>query len=218
MTENIYSSVEQTIPHDPPVVVQDVAEGSVTFEDLDITSLVPHSLPLSQVVGSTGLVMTATAADAVFAQLVSSNKRGLTTNLADNGTKTSTGLLQYQLPNNYVPGAPIQVSVASRLLCATGDTIASNNGSDVDCEVYKQSRTAGSVGSDLCATSAQTGFAADDTVYTKTFTITPTGLVPGDMLNIKVVCRAIEAGAEGGTIQQIVSDITVAHDEYGKAA
>lgn len=215
---------QPSIPYPRPTVDTDVADNSITngkvidgelaFAKFKNASLVSHALPLAQVVGSTGLVMTATPADAVWATLVSSNVWGLTTNLADAVTKTSTGLIQFTLPDNYIAGGHVSVRLTSALVAVT-DTIASNSGTNIDLELYKQSKSLGTVGSDLNGTSAYSTYTALATKYQATFVIDPATLNAGDVVNLKVVGQAIEAGGEGGTLQLVLYTIEVLCDEYG---
>lgn len=181
--------------------------------ELDLSK--KHVLDLWTMRTRTGLVLTATLAAALWATVTaaSTNVRLVAGELADANTKTSAGIFAYTLPDNYVAGAAITVRVQSQALVAGGDTIASNSGSDIDVLVYKQA--SGAIGSDLCTTAAQTPYVAAATSYNSDFVVTPTGLVAGDVLNIVVVGRCIEAGAEGGTLQQIVTEVSVLHNVQG---
>ena len=154
-------------------------------------------IPLGRVRGSTGLVTTATPADAVWAYSISSNVHSLVGNTADGTTKTSTGTFQWRVPDNWRPGQTLSVSLSVKLVSVTGTGVA-NNGSDIDVTAFKQSALA--VSADLCSTSAQT-FAALDTRYDKSFTIDMTAVRAGDLLNFTVVGRAIENDAGNGTLQ-----------------
>lgn len=215
----MYSDVKGYTESDGSLVIAKKSDGTVLAK-YDVTNdtfvaagfimgqaAYPITVPLGRVRGSTGLVTTATPADSVWAQLIASNVHGLTSNLADGGTKTATGTFQVALPNSYIAGEAVTVKLTAQLKSVTGTGVA-NNGSDLDILAYRQDPTDATVGSDICATAAAT-FAALDTVYVKSFTITPTTLGPGDVLNIVMVGRAIENDAGNGTLQVVVHNIEV---------
>jgi len=116
--------------------------------------------------------------------------------ICDNETETSEGNFQFRLPADYVDGGTITVTLPASLVKTAA---AVNNGSTLDLEAFLSSG-AGAVGSDICATAAAT-FAAVDTWYDKAFTITPTGLVSGDLLNFVVTAAIVDSEAGGGTLR-----------------
>jgi len=162
-------------------------------------------IPIGSVRGSTGLVTTATPADAVWAYSIASNVHSLVSNTADGTTKTANGSLRVKLPSSWRPGQTLVVKLSVRLVSVTGTGVA-NNGSDIDVLAFKQSALA--IGADLCSTSAQT-FAALDTRYDKEFTIDASALRADDVLNINIVGRAIENDAGNGTLQVQLEKITL---------
>lgn len=87
----------------------------------------------------------------------------------------------YKLPSTYTAGAAITL----RALAGMKTTVASNTGATtIGFNVYANSG-AGNLGTvDLCATAAQTMNSL--TLANKDFTITPTGLVPGQDIHIKL--------------------------------
>jgi hypothetical protein len=89
--------------------------------------------------------------------------------------------------------------------------VVSDGTATVDVECYELS-AAGVAGSDLCATAAQsinsTTSGSDD------FTITPTGLSPGDMLDIRVTVAITDAATGSGVIANI-SQVAVLCDIRG---
>lgn len=154
------------------------------------------TIPLGAVRGSTGLVTTATPADAVWAYSVSANVHSLVGNTSDSTTKTSTGTFEWQVPANWKAGQVLTVNLSVKLVSVTGTGVG-NNGSDIDVTCFKQDALA--VGSDLCNTAAQT-FTALDTRYDKAFVI-DAAIRAGDRLIFSVVGRAIENNAGNGTLQ-----------------
>lgn len=153
-------------------------------------------IPLDKLRTGAGLVHTATPAANVFGIDVTLNVQILKSEAADGNTKTSIAIFQYVLPESYVDGDPITLRLPTQLKSVTGTGVA-NNGSDIDAECYLQA--SGAVGSDLISTAAQT-YAAIDTYYNKDFTVIPTGLVRGSLLNFKITARAIENDAGNGTL------------------
>lgn len=163
-------------------------------------------IDLGAVRGYTGLVTTATLADAVWAWVVANtNAFLLSTNSADDGTKTATGMFQFQLPQDWQNGQTITVNIRCQLDSTAGTGVA-NNGSSIDVECYEQTDDA--VSADLCATAAAT-FAALDTFYTKSFVLNTGGLVAGDKISIKVVGSAIENDAGNGTLRVQIAKISL---------
>ena len=183
-------------------------DGGITRQKL-ATATKTFEIPLTNIRGTTGLIPDATLADSVWAWLIASNVLKVSSNAADSTTKTAAGYINFVLPPEYVSGQNLAVKITTQLISVTG-TGVTNNGSDIDCEVYRQVRGAGQggVGSDLCTTAAQT-YAALDTVYEKSFTIDGATLVAGDRINIKVTGRAIESNAGNGTIKNVVHAIAV---------
>jgi hypothetical protein len=98
---------------------------------------------------------------------------------------------QFALPAEYVPGE----TVTLRLLAGMNTTV-SDGTATIDANAYKVG-TNGTVGADIVATNAQT--INNLTAANKDFTITPTGLAPGDVLDI-VVTIAITDGATGTAV------------------
>lgn len=170
-------------------------------------------VPIGAIRGTTGLVTTATLAAGVWAELIASNVHALAGELADSNTKTSAGTVQFQLPARYKSAGLVTVRLTTKLKSVTG-TGVTNNGSDIDLEVYEQSKSAGTVGSDLNGTAAAT-YAAIDTVYQKDFVIDPTGLVAGDLLNLLITARAIESNAGNGSLQSYLYNVEVIAECYG---
>lgn len=180
----------------------------VERSDLKIYEDVVHRVPLTDLRNATGLILTATEAAGGFNLNVASNVLVAQGEVTDNETEVSACRFSYILPANYVPGAAITVRLGVQLVVTGTPT---NNGSTIDIAVYKQD--AQSVGSDLCTTAAQT-FAALSTIYDKDFVVTPTGLVPGDILHVEISSSVIDSEAGAGTIKLQMGTPKVIHDEY----
>jgi len=102
---------------------------------------------------------------------------------------------QFQLPVEYDAGN----TVTLRLHAGMTTTVADGSAT-VDIECYKSNREAG-VGSDLCATAAQSINSL--TFSDKDFAITPTGLTAGDVLDIRLTL----AVADTATGTAVIADI-----------
>jgi hypothetical protein len=102
-----------------------------------------------------------------------------------NTTTTRYGRFQFQIPAEYDAGETLVL----RLNAGMETTVASASAT-LDVEVYKSDRAAG-LGSDLCATAAQTINSL--TFANKDFTITPTGLSAGDVLDVRLTVTVTDS-------------------------
>jgi hypothetical protein len=113
------------------------------------------------------------------------------------GTTTDEkAAFEFTLPPEYVDGETVTVEVTAGMVTAVSDGTAT-----VDVECWKATG-AGAVGSDLCATAAQSINSL--THAAKSFTITPTGLVAGDRLIVRVAF----AGSDTGNLAVMIPEIT----------
>jgi predicted RecA/RadA family phage recombinase len=113
------------------------------------------------------------------------------------GTSTDEkGAFEFILPAEYVSGETITVRIHAGMLTAVSDGTATV---DVECWVAAAS---GAVGSDICATAAQSINSL--TFANKDFTITPTSRVAGDRLIIRVAF----AGSDTGNLAVMIPEIT----------
>ena len=114
---------------------------------------------------------------------------------------------EYILPDNYRAGSTITVRAKAGLLTTLSDTTAT-----LDVEAWKDDGD-GTVGAaDICATAAQSINSL--TMANKSFTITPTGLVAGD----KLLIRLSFAGADTGNLGVMIPEIQALHVLTGNAA
>lgn len=90
----------------------------------------------------------------------------------------------FPLPAEYDPGQTINVRVSAGML-----TTISDGAAVLDCFVYKHDREGG-IGSDLCGTEFQSinSLTFDDI----DFAVIPTGLVAGDMLDIRLIISILD--------------------------
>lgn len=113
---------------------------------------------------------------------------------ANNNSKTNTLRFLFALPPEYVSGGDIKVRAHATI---TGDVAVSQT---IDVQAFKSDDEAG-VGSDLCATAAQT--LTEITFDDYDFTITPTGLAAGDVLDIEITGVANDTGGSANKLIQI---------------
>jgi len=112
-------------------------------------------------------------------------------------TADEKGAFEFILPDTYKDGEQITVRVKAGMLTTISDGTAT-----VDCEVWADDED-GTVGSDLCATAAQSINSL--TFANKDFTITSTGLVAGQRLVVRLAFAASDTGNLGVMIQEIQS-------------
>jgi hypothetical protein len=111
------------------------------------------------------------------------------------GTTTRYARVLKSLPLCYVAGQTVTLRVHTGMLTTLSDGAAT-----IDFQVYKSDDAAG-IGSDLCATAAQSikGQPAG-TLADLDFTITPTGLSPGDTLDIRMAIAITDAATATAVI------------------
>jgi hypothetical protein len=110
------------------------------------------------------------------------------------------------VPAEYQAGETLVLRIHAGMLTTTGDGTAT-----VDVLAYKSNEEAG-VGSDLCATAAQS--IKSLTLADKDFTITATSLSPGDLLDVLVVI-AITDTATGTAVKGIIGSTKLLADVQG---
>lgn len=112
-----------------------------------------------------------------------------------------------RLPPEYVATETVQIAIA-----AGCDTTVADTSATIDLEAYLRHATAGTVGSDLVTTAAQSILST--TLAAKTFTINPAGLAAGDCLECRVTF-AIRDNATGTSVYGIVSNLKLLCDRKG---
>ncbi|GMW02644.1 MAG: hypothetical protein AMXMBFR84_37800 [Candidatus Hydrogenedentota bacterium] len=117
-------------------------------------------------------------------------------------TTTAYARIQYPLPPEYVDGQTVTLRVNAGMLTTVSDGTCT-----LDAVVYRNG-----AGSDICATAAQSINSL--TFADKDFTITPTALVAGDLLDIRLVIAGSDTGNAGVMIPEIAS-VTLLMDIKG---
>lgn len=112
------------------------------------------------------------------------------------GSTTATTVTEYavtslKLPPEYDAGETVTVRLHAKV------SAAASTSAKVDIEFYLSDREGGNTGGDLCADGEQT---LSTSYVDKDFTITPGGLSPGDLIEIKVKFELID-NSDGALIQ-----------------
>lgn len=190
----------------------DALGRAVVTDDTDITLLLSDGWVRDVLVGASSLALfTGKNADgSTIAAAASSGKFGisltpgtsgvLSSEAAQNNTKTDKAYFEYVLPRDYQPGQNLTVTVNGKY-AVSGGTAGTKT---VDCEVWKIG-TDGAHGSDICSTAAQTltTSAAD-----YAFTINGASLSPGDKIGIQLTA-VIQETANGGTVTGSIASVRV---------
>lgn len=112
------------------------------------------------------------------------------------GSTTRRGRFTYELPPEYVAGETVTLRLSAGMETTVADVAAT-----IDAECFVNGRDGTVDGSDLVTTAATTinalGFSNKD------FTITPTALVPGDQLDIRVSVLVNDAASATAVIASI---------------
>lgn len=119
-------------------------------------------------------------------------------------TTTLYAFFEYPLPAEYDAGETINL----RFNAGMETTVASSSAT-VDVEVFKKDAA---IGSDICTTAAQS--INNLTAANKDFTITPTGLVAGDVLQGRIAIAVTDAATATAVIG-VINDIRFLLDVKG---
>lgn len=183
------------------------ADGSILAADADVGDLIGAGfasadrdgqaatgigtvrIPLKAFTNSDGSVLAAAPAAGKFGlTLTFGTSQTLLSETANSNTKTDIATLEYQLPNSYVAGQDLTLSVNAIVSgTLTTKTIAAD---------ARKMTDAGAAGANLIATAAQVmGLANADSV----FTITGATLSPGDRIMLQLTMVITEASAANQT-------------------
>jgi len=173
------------------------ARGDLTQDDAQI-----YDLPLENFrVTATGALLGTSAGTPSGAFGITYGTHGtappkIVSEAASAGSITNKMRQTFVLPPEYVSGETVTLRVRGKetVAAATVDTT-------IDAEVYKHDKDGG-IGSDLCATAAQSVTTA---AANFDFTITPTGLAAGDRLDVELTGVSDDTGGSQGTILEIYS-------------
>ena len=122
------------------------------------------------------------------------------------GATTRYARFMFALPAEYEDGETVTLRLSAGMETTVADTSAT-----IDAQAYKSDRETG-VGSDICATAAQSINSL--TMADKDFTITPTSLTAGDTLDIRIAV-AVNDGASGTAVIANVGAVELLLDVKG---
>lgn len=122
-------------------------------------------------------------------------------------TVTLRAACEIVIPAEYDAGESLTLRARAGMITTVSDGTAT-----IDFEVYKKGETGASLGSDLCATSSTTINSL--TFGNKDFTITPTNLTPGMVLQIRMT-MAIADTATGTAVIGAVEQVKLLADVKG---
>lgn len=148
---------------------EDNARFKVPLTDWRVWDNIVASLPNAAAADDLGLIGGAFGAGSPSIQ---------TGDLKSAGATTRRARVQLQLPHNYVAGQSATIRAKAGMLTTVADAAAT-----IDFEAYKSNDEAG-IGADLVTTAALTINSL--VLANKDFTVTPTGLAPGDTLDIRL--------------------------------
>lgn len=120
-------------------------------------------------------------------------------------TVTLRAACEIAVPADYDAGESLTLRARAGMITTVADGSAT-----VDFEVYKKAGTGASVGSDICATSATT--INSTTFGNKDFTITPTGVAAGDVLQIRMTIAVVDT-ATGTAVIAAVEQVKLLYDQ-----
>ena len=181
-----------------------IAAGGVARTALAEDALAVFDLPIRNWMAEDGAVLGIAEEAGTFFVQDGTNQMYLQGEVSNNETEVSVMKTSFTLPENYVDGATINIRA---VVDVTG---AGTLGTcTVDFSVFKQDND-GAIGSDLVTTSA-TAVTADSGA--KDFVVTPTGIVSGDVLSIKLTTSIQETAATA--IQAIITKTQMLLDVKG---
>lgn len=167
-----------------------IVERPLVEHVVPLTSLRVHDnftalLPQTAATDDLAIIETTFGTDAVTVQGV------------DFGGTSTTAYARFQfgLPDGYVSAGDVKVRIHAAMLTTVSDTSAT-----IDVECYAND-DAGGIGSDLCATAAQSINSLTSASYD--FTITSTNLAVGDVLDIRITFAGTDSGNAGVMIPEI---------------
>lgn len=148
--------------------------------------------------GADGAALAASETAGDFFRQIGTNQLYIQGEASVSETEVSVGWFEFTLPHNYVPGGAITLrSVVDVTGAGTLGTCT------IDFEA-RLSDDDGAIGSDLVTTAAT---AVTATAGAKDFVVTPTGLVAGDKLVVKVTTSIAESA--GSAIQALLTKLQV---------
>ena len=189
--DKISSQRRTTIMRQDPNVI-----FPIPFTDLRVWDAIATNLPGTSAADDLGLI------NGVFGTAPPTIGSG------DVKASSTTRYARFQvpLPECYDSGETVSFSISAGMVTTVADTSCT-----VDVECYKLDKDAG-IGGDLCATAAQT---INSLVFgDKVFSITPSGFVAGDILDVRITIACVDA-ATGTAVKPTIGAIDLLCDIKG---
>ena len=187
----------------PATTIATFARSTFTQDDLQEYALPPEAWRTWDAL-ATNLPGTAAADDlALVTGTAGTDAPKIQSGDAGGTTVTQKAGINYTVPIEYVDGQTITLR-ANTAMQVVSDTTAT-----IDFSVYRQAAPT----VDLCATAAQSINSA--TPADKDFTITPTNVVAGDILNIVMTVAITDAGDAAPNIQALIHKTSMLLDVKG---
>lgn len=168
-------------------LAQESLKFNVPLELLRVHDAFQTDLPTTASSDDLGLIVGTFGTDAITVQ----------TSDAKNTSVTQRARFTCALPHNYVAGQALSIAAWAGM-----KTTVASSSATIDFEVYAKNDSTGLVGSDLVTTSATSINSL--TAAAKEFTITPTGLNPGDELDIRVTIAITDSATPTAVIGRIM--------------
>jgi hypothetical protein len=165
----------------------EIKKVNVPLELLRVHDAFQTSLPTSAAADDLGLFIGTFGTDAVVVQSSDSKATSV----------TQYARFTFRLPDNYVSGGEIRVAAHAGMKTTVSDTTAL-----IDFQVHAKNDATGLVSSDLVTTSATTINSL--TAAAQEFSVTPTGLVSGDELDVRVSVAIVDSATATAVIGRIM--------------
>lgn len=183
-----FSSASTLTFKDDQIAKTKITQVNLEEHGIALSSMRVHDapgtvLPNTPATDDLGYVRGAWGTDALTLQTIDQDS---------NGTPTASyAYFEYPITHEYVLGETIQFEISAGMITTIADTTAT-----ADLEIYVNNGD-GAVGSDLCATAAQ----SINTLLTNTldFTVTSGSLAKGDVLECRLAVT-IEDGSTGAAV------------------
>lgn len=165
-----------------------------------------RAVPLWRLRRTADLSQLPTAADGTNLGLAAgthgtSGAKLITSAVSSGGSATEAARFLFALPGEYVDGRTVTLRVRARAADTAGTSAT------VDAEVCKTDGEGG-VGADLCATDARDANSASWADLD--FTVTPTSLAAGDLLDVEITAAVDDTGGDGAQVE--IGAVTVLLD------
>jgi hypothetical protein len=185
-----------------------MADGTIPRADLTEDALQTFEIPLGTnwLTGNSLdplLGLTGAAANTLTTGVIGTGVLGLIGTAANESTEATSNVTRFTLPENYVAAGDVTFVVTAKCTGAP-ETLT------VDAVIKEINTTAGTVGSDICATAIQT---ITSSFVAYSFTVTATGLVAGDVLQIQLDTNVIIAAGTDAILQ--ISNVAIKCDVKG---